>query len=44
MTTLTEPAPAPAVQRNSFWRHFRYVLASNPVTAFAFALAAMFVL
>lgn len=44
MTTLTDPAAVTATRRNGFWRHFRYVLASNPVTAFAFALAALFVL
>lgn len=47
MTILAEqasPASTPAAHRNSFWRHFRYVLASNPVTAVAFALFAMFVL
>ncbi|EKE77314.1 ABC transporter permease [Oceanibaculum indicum] len=44
MTTLTDPAAVPATKRNSFWRHFRYVLASNPVTALSFALFGMFVL
>ena len=42
--TADHSAPKAAPQRNSFWRHFRYVLASNPVTALAFALFLLIVL
>jgi peptide/nickel transport system permease protein len=40
MSATTAPAAPP---RSTIWRHARYVLAGNPVTAFAFALFALLV-
>jgi peptide/nickel transport system permease protein len=44
MTDMTETTHVGAPRANSLGRHFVYILASNPVTAIAFALFALIIL
>lgn len=44
MTDMTQTAQVGAPRGNSLARHFVYILASNPVTAIAFALFALIIL